>query len=50
MQKAAAKNPKQNPIDFVREEVVSVYPDTLAWMKGFRILAERTNVYRIFLA
>jgi len=33
--KAASKNPKQNPIDFVREEVVSVYPDTLAWMKDF---------------
>ncbi len=33
--KEASKNPKQNPINFVREEVVSVYPDTLAWMKDF---------------
>ncbi|MDA0678284.1 MAG: SUMF1/EgtB/PvdO family nonheme iron enzyme, partial [Bacteroidetes bacterium] len=33
--KEASKSPDKNPKDFVREEVVSVYPDTLAWMKDF---------------
>jgi len=32
---AAAKNPDINPKEFVREEIVSVYPDTLVWLKDF---------------
>ena len=37
--KSAIKNPKQNPKDFVREEIVSIYPDTTVWMKDFEYAA-----------
>ena len=33
--KAASQEPARNPRDFVREEVVPVYPDTLVWLKDF---------------
>ena len=33
--KAASREPERNPRDFVREEIVPVYPDTLVWLKDF---------------